>query len=346
MPLNLVIEPVDRTLEAALQNKIDQKTKPLGALGVLETIALKVGLIQNSLQPTLHKPCVMVFAGDHGVAESGVSAYPQAVTAQMVANFLAGGSAINVFAKQHGMDLVIVDAGVNADLSAHTGLIHAKVALGTRNYLHEMAMTSEQCLTALQRGAELVKAQQLLGCNCIGFGEMGIANTSSASLLMHCLTGQDLHDCVGRGTGLNDAQLARKLKLLEQAIKQYQQLTDPLIVLETFGGFELAMMVGAYLQAAALKKIIIVDGFIATAALLVAYRLKPHVLDYCLFSHVSDELGHGLLLEELQAKPLLNLSLRLGEGSAIALVYPLIASALLFLRDMASFSEAGVSTAE
>jgi len=342
VPLNFAIPPLASTLRTSLQAKIDQKTKPRGSLGQLESLALQVGLCQNSLTPRLNKPCMLIFAGDHGIVESGVSAYPQAVTAQMVANFLAGGAAISVFARQHDIELLIVDAGVNADLSSHPKLINAKIGKGTQNFLTHPAMTAEECANALQAGADQVLRQYESGCNCIGFGEMGIGNTSSAAVLMHRLTGLSLVRCVGRGTGLNDGQLQHKLIVLQRALNKHKDATEPLGVLATFGGFEIAMMVGAYLKAAELGMLILVDGFIAGTALLVANKLYPQVLDYCVFSHVSSEQGHQALLNQFNAKPLLNLELRLGEGSGIALAYPLLQSAVVFLNEMATFAEAGV----
>jgi len=340
--LNFAISPRPSTLGAALQNKIDQKTKPLGSLGQLESLALQIGLCQNSLTPSLDKPCIVIFAGDHGIVEAGVSAYPQTVTAQMVANFLSGGAAISVFAKQHGIDLLIADAGVNADLNSHPMLIDAKIGRGSKNFLTDPAMTAEECFNAVQAGADLVLRQHQSGCNCIGFGEMGIGNTSSAAVLMHRLTGLSLVRCVGRGTGLNDGQLQHKVVVLQRALNKHKDAIEPLDVLATFGGFEIAMMVGAYLKAAERGMLILVDGFIAGTALLVAGKLYPHVLDYCIFSHVSSEQGHQALLNQFNAKPLLNLELRLGEGSGIALAYPLVQSAVVFLNEMATFDEAGV----
>ena len=342
MPLGFVICSRSETLGSLLQAKIDQKTKPLGALGQLESLGLQIGLCQNTLTPHLNKPCIIIFAGDHGIVESGVSAYPQTVTAQMVANFLSGGAAISVFARQHKLELLIVDAGVNADLTSHPGLIDAKIGKGTKNFLTQSAMTIDACTEAIQAGAERVLQQHDDGCNCIGFGEMGIGNTSSAAMLMHCLTAMPLAQCVGRGTGLNDDRLYNKVGILQQALKQHKGITEPLDVLATFGGFEIAMMVGAYLKAAESGMLIMVDGFIASTALLVAYKLHPQVLDYCVFSHVSSEQGHQALLDQLNAKALLKLDLRLGEGSGIALAYPLLQSAVIFLNEMATFSEAGV----
>ena len=342
MPLDFVICPRTETLDTTLQTKIDQKTKPLGSLGQLESLALQIGLIQGNLNPSLNKPCIIIFAGDHGIVESGVSAYPQTVTAQMVANFLSGGAAISVFARQHKLNLLIVDAGVNADLISHPMLIDAKVGMGTLNFLTYQAMTIEACTKALQAGSDVVLQQHKNGCNCIGFGEMGIGNTSSAAMLMHCLTGLPLAQCAGRGTGLNDDQLQNKLSVLQQALNQHKDITEPLDVLATFGGFEVAMMVGAYLKAAESGMLIMVDGFIAGTALLVACKLYPQVLDYCVFSHVSSEQGHQALLDQFNVKALLNLDLRLGEGSGIALAFPLLQSAVVFLNEMATFAEAGV----
>jgi len=342
VPLDFVICPRSETLATSLQSKINQKTKPLGALGQLESLALQIGLCQNTLTPSLNKPCIIIFAGDHGIVGAGVSAYPQTVTAQMVANFLAGGAAISVFARQHQLELLIVDSGVNADLASHPRLIKAKISKGTLNFLTHPAMTTEECTKALQAGAELVFQQHNNGCNCIGFGEMGIGNTSSAALLMHCLTAMPLAHCVGRGTGLNDDQLQNKITVLQQALNRHKNITEPLDVLATFGGFEIAMMAGAYLKAAELGMLIMVDGFIAGTALLVASKLYPQALDFCVFSHVSSEQGHQVLLDQFNARALLNLDLRLGEGSGIALAYPLLQSAVVFLNEMATFDEAGI----
>jgi nicotinate-nucleotide--dimethylbenzimidazole phosphoribosyltransferase len=342
VPLDFVIRPRSKTLYSSLQTKIDHKTKPLGSLGQLESLALQIGLCLNTLTPSLHKPCIMIFAGDHGIVEAGVSAYPQTVTAQMVANFLSGGAAISVFARQHHLELLIVDAGVNADLDSHPRLIDAKIGKGTKNFLTHPAMTIEASIKAIQKGAELVLQQFINGCNCIGFGEMGIGNTSSAALLMHCLSTLPLAQCVGRGTGLNDEQLQHKLSILQQALSHHKDITGPLAILATFGGYEIAMMAGAYLKAAELGMLIMVDGFIACTALLAASKLFPQVLDYCVFSHVSSEQGHQALLDQFNARPLLNLDLRLGEGSGIALAYPLLQSAVVFLNEMATFAEAGI----
>jgi len=334
----------NQALKAKLLHKINQKTKPLGALGVLEPLALQIGLIQNSLQPQLNKPTLLVFAGDHGVVESGVSPYPQAVTAQMVLNFLQGGAAINVFARLNNMQLRVVDAGVNHVFDEHPDLIHAKVGLGTRNFLLEPAMTREQCEQALAMGAQLAQNEIDSGCNVLGFGEMGIGNTSSASCLMSVLSNIPIEQCVGRGTGVDDAGLVKKTAILKQALAQHQFADgDAMQVLATFGGFEIAMMAGAMLGAAQQNAVLLIDGFIATSALLAAYHLQPNILHYCVFSHCSGEAGHRHLLAHLNARPLLDAGLRLGEGTGAALAYPMVQAAVNFLNEMASFESAGVS---
>ena len=342
--LQFQIHAVDRTLASALQHKIDQKTKPLGALGRLEQLALQLGLIQGSLAPRLHRPHILVCAGDHGAAKAGVSAYPQEVTWQMVENFLAGGAAINVLARQAGISLVVADAGVNHAFGARDGLLDAKVAPGTASYLDGAAMSAQQCATALQRGAALARDLAASGCNVLGLGEMGIGNTAAASLLTHCVTGLPLNTCVGRGTGLDDAGLARKRELLARALARWEDRDEhPLRILARFGGFEIAMLTGAMLAAAEARMIVLIDGFIVTSALLIAHRMYPPVRDYCVFAHRSEEAGHRGQLEVLKAEPLLDLGLRLGEGTGAALAYPLLKAACAFLDEMASFESAGVS---
>ncbi len=338
------ISQPNQALKQALIQKINQKTKPLGALGVLESIALQIGLIQNALSPVLSKPAMLVFAGDHGVVESGVSPYPQAVTAQMVLNFLQGGAAINVFARQHGMQLRVVDAGVNHTFDTHPDLINAKVGLGTRNFLLEPAMTLAQCEQALAAGAELAHKEISMGANVLGFGEMGIGNTSAASCLMSVLCKMPIEQCVGRGTGFDDVGLARKTAILKQALAQHPlEGGDAMQALATFGGFEIAMMAGAMLGAAEQNAVLLIDGFIATSALLVAYHLQPNILHYCIFTHCSGEAGHRQLLAHLNVTPLLDAGLRVGEGTGAALAYPLVQAAVNFLNEMASFESAGVS---
>lgn len=333
-------------LETELRVRIDQKTKPLGSLGRLEELALRFGLMQATLTPELRAPAMLVFAGDHGLTAEGVSPYPAAVTVQMVHNFLAGGAAINVFARQHGLTLRVVDAGVAAELPAHPGLLARKVRMGTRNALHEPALTAAEVGQCLERGAQIVDELAAAGTNVLLFGEMGIGNTSAAALLVSALTGAPLDACVGRGAGHDDAGLARKHAVLARVQARHANAREPLAALAAFGGCEIAMMAGAMLAGAARRMVIVVDGFIVTAALLVAARLRPAVLDYCVFAHSSAEAGHKRALAALDAKPLLDLGLRLGEGTGAALAWPLLVSAVGFLREMATFESAGVSARE
>jgi len=279
------IAPLNRTLAAALQAKINGKTKPLGALGQLETLAMQIGQIQNTLTPRIVQPHILVAAGDHGAARAGVSAYPQEVTWQMVENFLAGGAAINVLARQANAQLVIADAGVAHAFGERAGLLDVKVgADGTANYLEGAAMTADQCAQAMQHGVDIVSNLAATGCNTLGFGEMGIGNTASASLLTHCLTGLALDDVIGRGTGLDDEGLARKRALLAQAVALWPAAgMATKDVLARFGGFEIALLSGAMLAAAAKHMVLVIDGFIVTSALLVAARMSPEILDYCVF---------------------------------------------------------------
>jgi len=346
------IAALDRGMAVDLQHKIDQKTKPLGALGRLEALALQLGLVQRSLAPRIVNPHVLVCAGDHGAAKAGVLAFPQEVTWQMVENFLAGGAAINVLAKQAGMTLVVADAGVAHEFGARPNLVNAKVgAGGTANYLDGAAMSAAQCTEAMANGAKLAREFAAAGCNVLVFGEMGIGNTASASLITHCITGLPLADCVGRGTGLDDAGLERKRVLLTQALAAWAERPAPrassgddaLRVLARFGGFEIAMLAGAMLAAAEVRMTLLIDGFIVTSALLVAAQVSPAILDYCVYAHCSNEAGHRRQLDWLKGRPLLDLGLRLGEGTGAALALPLLKSACAFMNEMASFESAGVS---
>ncbi|MES2933106.1 MAG: nicotinate-nucleotide--dimethylbenzimidazole phosphoribosyltransferase [Pseudomonadota bacterium] len=325
---------------AALDATINNKTKPLGSLGLLEQIGKQIGLIQQSTSPVLQQPTIIVFAADHGVTAENISAYPQSVTWQMVENFLAQGAAINVFARQNNCGLQIVDAGVNHDFGPRDGLIDHKIGPGTRNFAQEPAMSQAQCAAALQAGRDLVAA---LTGNVIGFGEMGIGNTTAAAALMHKLTQIPVAQCVGAGTGLNAEGIRRKQAVIEQAVARHADANEALEVLATFGGFEIAMMVGAMLSAAERRMVLLIDGFIVTSALLVAANMQPAILDYCVFSHCSDERGHQQMLAYLGAQPVLQLGLRLGEGSGCALVLPLVQAAVNFMTQMATFASAQVS---
>jgi nicotinate-nucleotide--dimethylbenzimidazole phosphoribosyltransferase len=340
----------DASLTDALQHTLNNKTKPLGSLGRLEDVALKIGQILGSTAPVLDQPQMVVFAGDHGLTARGVSAFPSDVTWQMVENFLAGGAAVSVLAMQNGIALTVVDCGVKRDFlaglpedSTRPGLQVRKAAgaeLGTADSSVQPAMTAAQCDEALQHGINLVKD---LPGNALLLGEMGIGNTSAASLLLSRLAGLDIKVCTGAGTGLDAPAVQRKTEVLREVLARHVDAKAPLDALTAFGGFEIATMVGAVLQAAHERRVIVVDGFIATSAVLVAHALQPLVLQRCVFAHRSGERGHEFMLQHLGVQALLDLGLRLGEGSGAALAWPLLQSACTVLRDMASFASAGVS---
>ena len=330
----------DAALADRLQQRVDRLTKPVGSLGRIEALAVQIGLVQRSERPRLAAPQMLVFAADHGLAAQGVSAYPSDVTWQMVENFLGGGAAISVLAEQHGLALHVVDAGVRHRFEPRPRLIVRKIGDGTADSSLGPAMSAEQCERAIEAGREIVAARP---GNVVLLGEMGIGNTSAAALLLARLSGRDIAECTGRGTGLDDAGLQRKLDVLRRVLARHESAVSPLAALAAFGGFEIAMMAGAALQAAALRRLVVVDGFISGAAVLVAAALVPAMLGYCVFAHRSNEAGHALLLDHLKAEPLLDLGLRLGEGSGAALAWPLIDSAWRLLDRMASFDSAGVS---
>jgi nicotinate-nucleotide--dimethylbenzimidazole phosphoribosyltransferase len=329
--------------ESDLQRRLDTRTKPQGSLGRLETLAIRIGLTLQSERPRFTQPRIMVFAGDHGIAPAGVSAFPQAVTAQMVMNYLSGGAAINVLARQLGLALAVIDAGVATPLEPTPGLIDRSLGRGTRNYLHEPAMTVEQRDAAVATGRELAASAIAEGSNALLLGEMGIGNTASASVLLHRVTEWPVGDCVGRGTGLDDSGLARKVVLLQTASARCPGPLSPLDALAEFGGFELAMIVGAVLEAAQHRCLVVLDGFAVTVAAFLASLIDEKALSHCVFSHCSAEKAHRALLRRLVVQPLLDLELRLGEASGAALAWPLIDSSARLLADMASFESAGVS---
>lgn len=336
----------DPALATRLRHKLDGKTKPVGSLGLLEDLACRIGLVLGTETPTLREPQVLVCAADHGLAAHGVSAYPSDVTWQMVENFLAGGAAVSVLARQHGLPLTVVDCGVRKPFAPRPGLLSRSIAAGTADSSQGPAMSSAQCARALANGREVVAD---LPGNVLLLGEMGIGNTSAASLLLARLSGAPLDECVGAGTGLDREGLARKRAVLAEVLRRHEGATGPLQALAAFGGFEIATLVGAVLQAAAERRIIVVDGFICSAAVLVARALEPHVVQRCVFSHRSDEHAHALMLRHLgpdpatPARALLDLGLRLGEGSGAVLAWPLLQSACAILAEMASFESAGVS---
>lgn len=345
------IEPTAQpVLEAALRQKMNGKVKPLGALGRLEALAIKLGLIQRSESVALEYPQLLVFAADHGIADEGVSAYPQSVTLQMVLTMLAGGAAVNVLARQHGFAMTVVDAGVASAVPGHDErapgfplLVRRKIGFGTRNMLLRAAMSREQATSALHAGMDAV---QYLPGNVVAFGDMGVGNTSSAALLLSRLSGVPLRDAVGLGGDLNDAPLQRKYEILGRVAARHRGALLPLDALAAMGGYEIAMMAGAMLRAASQHRVVLVDGFVAGAAALLARRLCAAVTDYMVFCSCADDVGHRLLLSHLQVKPLLDLDLRLGEGAGALLAWPLVQSAGLLLNEMATgFGSAGAGDA-
>lgn len=328
---------------ALLQEKIDSKTKPLGALGTLETLAFQIATVFNTLTPQITNPNIVVFAADHGIANHGVSAYPQDVTRQMVANFLEGGAAINVFCNQNEIQLSIVDAGVNYDFPTNANLINAKIAKGTQSFLHVPAMSETELHLCFEKGKSIVDNIAKTGSNCIGFGEMGIGNTSTASVLMSVVTGLPIEECVGKGTGIEQEKLIQKQNLLKSAIENYSGEDQLEQQLAYFGGFEIIQIAGGMLAAYENKMLILVDGFICSVAFLIASKINSEIKNNAIFCHCSAEKAHGKLLNYLDAKPILNLDLRLGEGTGCAIAFPILKSAEVFLNDMASFESAGVS---
>jgi nicotinate-nucleotide--dimethylbenzimidazole phosphoribosyltransferase len=345
-PFQFSIQPLDQSLVPGLRALIDGKAKPLGSLGRVEDLAVQLGQIWHPLPPRADRAVLFVFAADHGLAAEGVSLYPASVTRGMVAAYLAGVAGANVLARASGVDIIVVDSGVDAYLPAHPNLIDAKIRRGSRNATYEAAMTREEASDALAQGAAIVAASIDAGTNVVTIGEMGIGNTTSAALLMHRLAPALLVDCIGAGAGLDAAGIARKLAIAQRAASR-TDVTAPLDVLTEFGGYEIAMMAGAVLGAASRRRPVVIDGFIAAAAALVAVKLCPAARDYCVFSHRSAERGHTLMLNALEAKPYLDLGFRLGEGTGAVLMVPLLRAAAGILTDMADLSDmlAGTLTA-
>lgn len=333
----------DKQLQPLLQDKIDNLTKPKGSLGRLEELALQIGLIQQTLSPTLRHPQNIIFAADHGITEEGISVSSRDVTWQQILNFLDGGAGINFLCRQHGFTLKIVDAGVDYDLPYERGILDRKVRRGSRNFLYEAALTEEELEQCIARGAEVVRLCHEEGSNILSFGEMGIGNTSPSSVWMHLMTGIPLEQCVGAGAGLDNAGIRHKYEVLSRAVAHYRGDKSAHDIIRYFGGLEMAMTVGAMLQAAELRMVILVDGFIMTNCILAASRLYPEVLDYAVFAHQGDEAGHKLLLDWLHARPLLNLGLRLGEGTGAVCAYSIVDSAVRMLNEMDSFAQAKIT---
>jgi nicotinate-nucleotide--dimethylbenzimidazole phosphoribosyltransferase len=332
------VVPVDRSAEPALRALLDGKAKPPGSLGRIEDLAVRLALIAGRPDPSAERAMLLVFAGDHGLTRSGVSAYPAEVTQAMVATLLAGRASANAFARAAGAELRVVDAGVAADLSPHPALIPAKVRKGTGDAAVEPAMTPAEAASALARGAEIAGHIAAEGFDVLAVGEMGIGNSASAALILHRLAPAPMEDCVGLGAGHDAAGLARKLAVLKQAA-QRSDAGEPLEVLAEFGGLEIAMMAGAILGFAAARRPVVVDGFIAGAAALAAIRLAPEAADYCVFAHRSAERGHAVMMRTLAVEPLLDLSMRLGEGTGALLALPLLRAAARLLTDVASLDD-------
>ena len=321
-----------------IQHKIDTRSKIIGSLGQLETIARQVCLIQDTLTPELRRPALLLFCGDHGIADERVSLSPKDFTYKCGCTFQRGNAAITIFCRQYHFHLRVIDAGVDRDFPEEYGVELRKVGYGTRNFLHEPAMTIEECQKALETGAACVREEYYKDCNVIGFGEMGIGNTSSSAVLAHLYSGIPLDRLVGRGTGLDDVHLEHKYQTLKRAVEAHHPET-PLEILATYGGYEIAMMVGGMIEAARLRMVILCDGFIATAAVIAAEALAPGTKDCVLYGHVSDEGGHRLLLDYLGGEPILRLGMRLGEGTGAVVAYPIVRSAVAFLNEMASFDD-------
>lgn len=335
---------VPDSLKDLIRQAIDNKTKPRGSLGFLEVVAAQIGMLQQSVTPVLTKPTVVVFAADHGLAREPVSAYPREVTEQMVRNIAAGGAGINVFARQHGIEVVLVDSGVDWSSGRPDGVVDRWIGPGTASSLSGDAMSADEVSRCLAAGADVVDLVVEPDCNVIGFGELGIGNTSAASLLVSSLVGLPLDECVGPGTGLAGEGLSRKLDLLRQVQERHPVPADSIDALRMFAGFEIAQMAGAMRRAYETKRLVLVDGLVATAAFLVAWSQDASIIDNFVFCHESSEPAHTKVLAFLGVKPLVSLGMRLGEGTGCALAYPIIASAVAFLNEMASFTEAGVST--
>ncbi len=338
------IPPLDEAAMAAARERQDQLTKPQGSLGRLEELSIRIAGITAQPRPALRHKVITVMAGDHGVVAEGVSAFPQEVTPQMVFNFLNGGAAINVLARHAGARVVVVDMGVAAELPPHPGLVDKKIALGTANMAQGPAMTREQAEQALLAGADVVRAELEKGLDILGTGDMGIGNTTPSAAIAAAITGRDPADIVGRGTGLDDAGVQHKIEVVRRALAVNQpNPEDALDVLGKVGGFEIAGLAGGILAAAANRVPVMVDGFISTAAAMIAVGLAPAARPYLFSAHHSQEQGHGIMLDWLGLDPLLDLNLRLGEGSGAALGISLAEAACKVLDEMATFAEAAVA---
>jgi nicotinate-nucleotide--dimethylbenzimidazole phosphoribosyltransferase len=332
------IAPLDQALAASMRARIDGKAKPPGSLGRIEDLAVQLGMIAYPADPPGGKAVLLVFAADHGLTEEGVSQYPSAVTVAMVKTYLAGRASANAFAAASDVDIRVVDAGIAAELPVHPNLIDAKIRMGTGNAAREPAMSIQQACEALAKGCALAIAEINAGADIVALGEMGIGNTASSALLVHRLAPAPLDDCIGLGAGQDDPGMARKRAAIAKAAAR-SNASSPLGVLSEFGGLEIAMMAGAVLGAASRRRPVLIDGFISSAAALLAIRLCPAARDYCVFAHRSAEKGHDIVLAAFGAKPLLDLGLRLGEGTGALLAVPLVRAAARLLTDVADLSD-------
>ena len=338
-------------MQAAIQAKIDNLNKPKGSLGRLEELAMQICLIQQTLEPSLAHPCHLLLGGDHGIEREGVSVSPREVTWQQMINFTQGGGGVNMFCRQHGFKLRIVDVGVDYDLSGVPGIIDRKIARGTKNFLNEPAMSEEEFDKAIQVGAELVDDCIAEGCRILSIGEMGIANTSPSSIWMHLFGNIPLKDCIGAGAGLNNDGIRHKYEVLKLAVDNWQLAvsTNPKLTANSekliayFGGFEMIAAIGAMLRAAEQHLVILIDGFIMTACAVAAIRLYPASQDYMIFTHCGDESGHKMMLDIVDAKPLLHLGLRLGEGTGALCAFPIVDSAVRMMNEMNNFQNAKIT---
>ena len=338
-------------MQAAIQAKIDNLNKPIGSLGRLEELAMQICLIQQALEPSLAHPCHLLLGGDHGIEREGVSVSPREVTWQQMINFTQGGGGVNMFCRQHGFKLRIVDVGVDYDLSGVPGIIDRKIARGTKNFLNEPAMSEEEFDKAIQVGAELVDDCIAEGCRILSIGEMGIANTSPSSIWMHLFGNIPLKDCIGAGAGLNNDGIRHKYEVLKLAVGNWQLAvsTNPKLTANSekliayFGGFEMIAAIGAMLRAAEQHLVILIDGFIMTACAVAAIRLYPASQDYMIFTHCGDESGHKMMLDIVDAKPLLHLGLRLGEGTGALCAFPIVDSAVRMMNEMNNFQNAKIT---
>lgn len=337
------IQHPDESLREDIQRKIDNLNKPKGSLGRLESLAMQVCLIQQTLSPSLAHPCHLLLGGDHGIEREGVSVSPREVTWQQMINFTKGGGGVNMFCRQHGFDLSIVDVGVDYDLSAYPAILNRKIARGTKNFLYEPAMSKTEYEQALSVGIDLVDDCKEKGCRILSIGEMGIANTSPSSIWMHLFTGIPLKDCIGAGAGLDTIGIRHKYEILQRAVENYKLCTTNYPPIPYFGGFEMVTAIGAMLRAAELHLIILIDGFIMTACAMAACHLYPHAKDYMIFTHCGDESGHQRMLDALDAEPLLRLGLRLGEGTGALCAFPIIDSAVRMMNEMNNFDNANIT---